>query len=154
MTEPKKWRWRTPPWVEGHIERYLSDDPEAARLWDASSAGVDKMIPSLLLTTRGRRSGEPRHSPLIYGELGGRYVIVASKGGFPDHPLWYLNIEANPEVEIRVGAKQLRAHARTVHGAERAQIWTEMLKLYPPFDEYQARAKDREIPVVVLDPIG
>ncbi len=153
MSEQKKWVWKTPPWVPGHIEKYLTD-PEAAHLWDASVGGVEKMLPTLLLTTKGRKSGEDRHSPLLYQEFNGRWVIIGSKGGFPAHPAWYLNLMANPEAEVRVGAKRAKVKARLAAGAERARYWASMRESYPPFEEYQDRAKDREIPVVVLEPIG
>jgi deazaflavin-dependent oxidoreductase (nitroreductase family) len=152
MAEQKKWVWKTPPWVPGHIERYLTD-PEGAHLWDASVGGVQAMLPTLLLTTIGRKSGEPRHSPLLYQPTGDAYVIIGSKGGFPSDPAWYLNLMANKEAEIRVGAKHLKVRARVAEGEERAKLWAQMRESYPPFDEYQERAKDREIPVVVLDPI-
>ena len=151
--QPKKWVWKTPPWVPGHIEKYLSD-PEAAHMWDAGQAGASGALPTLLLTTTGRKSGEARHSPLIYAEDGEAYVVIASKGGFPSDPAWYLNLTANPEAEIRVGPKRLRVRARTAHGEERARIWAKMRDIYAPYDDYQARAKTREIPVVVLEPIG
>lgn len=153
MSEKKKWVWKTPHWVPGHIEKYLTD-PEAAHLWDASVGGVDKLLPTLLLTTTGRKSGEPRHSPLLYQEFDGRWVIIGSKGGFPDHPAWYLNLMADPHAEVRVGAKRAKVKARIASGEERARYWTSMAQNYPPFDEYQARAGDREIPVVVLEPVG
>ena len=85
MAEQKKWVWKTPPWVPGHIERYLTD-PEGAHLWDASVGGVHAMLPTLLLTTTGRKSGEPRHSPLLYQPTGDAYVVIGSKGGFPTDP--------------------------------------------------------------------
>jgi len=152
MEEPKKkWVWRTPPWVPGHIEKYLTD-PEAAHLWDASTAGVNKMMPTLLLTTTGRKSGEPRHSPLLYQHIDGKYVIIGSKGGYPDHPAWYLNLQANPEVELQVGTKKLKARARTVSGAERQKLWDDAIVWWPPYVDYQKKTA-REIPVVVLDPM-
>jgi deazaflavin-dependent oxidoreductase (nitroreductase family) len=95
-----------------------------------------------------------RHSPLIYQQVGDNYVVVASKGGDPKHPAWYLNLLAEPEAEIRVGVKRMRARARTAVDAERADLWAIMSKAYPPYDDYQARAKGREIPVVVLEPIA
>ena len=154
MEEPKKkWVWRTPPWVPGHIEKYLTD-PEAAHLWDASTAGVNKMMPTLLLTTTGRKSGEPRHSPLLYQHIDGKYVIIGSKGGYPDHPAWFLNLQANPEAEIRVASKKLKVRARVTSGDERARIWSSMREAYPPFDDYEARAEGREIPVIALEPVG
>jgi len=152
MAEEKKKVWRTPPWVDSHIERYLND-PANAVMWDANGAGYDAQVQTLLLTTTGRKSGEPRHSPLIFKAFGDGYVVIASKGGWADNPAWYENLAANPNAEIRVGAKQLKVRARTVGEPERSKIWTEMAKLYPPYDDYQRRAKDREIPVVMLDPV-
>jgi deazaflavin-dependent oxidoreductase (nitroreductase family) len=156
MSEQKKtWVWETPSWVPGHIEKYLTD-PEAAHLWDASSAGVDKMMPTLLLTTTGRKSGEPRHSPLLYKEFDGKYVIIGSKGGYPDHPAWYLNLQANPEAEIRVASKHMKARARVVTGDERKRYWDAMQADYAPFADYERRAsaKGREIPVIAMEPLG
>ena len=108
-------------------------------------------VPSLLLTTTGRKSGEKFIFPLFYGEDGGRYFVIASKGGAPKHPQWYLNLEANPEVEVQVGTKKLKARARTATGGERARLWQESLKFWPPYADYQKKT-DREIPVVVLEP--
>lgn len=153
MTEPKKWVWRTPPWVPGHIEAYLTD-PESAHLWDASVGGVEKMLPTLLLTTKGRKSGEDRHSPLLYQEFDGRWVVIGSKGGFPTHPAWYLNLMADPQAEVRVASKRAKVTARLAAGAERARYWEAMAASYPPFEEYRARAGEREIPVVVLEPVA
>ena len=97
-------------------------------------------------------SGEPRSLPLIYGSTGDSYIIIASKGGMPTHPVWYLNLEAKPECELMVGAKAVSAHARTVTGKERERIWNLMAEIYPPYLDYQ-KATEREIPVIVLDPI-
>lgn len=145
----KEWVWRTPSWVPGHIERYLTD-PQSAHLWDSTRAGGPGVVPSLLLTTTGRRSGEPRHAPLIYGATGNGYCIIASKGGYPSHPDWYLNLLAQPECDVRVGSGPRRARAREARGQEREQLWELMRGIYPPFDDYQART-DRDIPVIVLD---
>jgi len=90
--------------------------------------------------------------PLIYGEADGNYVIVASKGGAPEHPGWYLNLTAKPEVEVQVLANRFRAKARTVTGEERARLWQKMAAIYPPYNAYQKKT-DREIPVVVLEKI-
>jgi deazaflavin-dependent oxidoreductase (nitroreductase family) len=138
-------------WVEEHIRLYKTD-PEKAHLWDSSMAGgTQGMIPTLLLTTTGRKSGKAQSTPLIYSEQCKGFAVIASKGGAPTHPAWYLNLEANPDVEIQVGPKHYHARARTAGPEERAAIWADMLKLYPPYDRYQARAP-REIPVVVFDP--
>lgn len=149
MSKKKKWVWKTPPWVPDHIQRYL-DDPESARMWDATAAGGPGMVTTLLLTSTGRRTGEPRLSPLIYQEVEGGFAVIASKGGYPDHPAWYLNLEANPECHIHVGAKEYTATARTIEGPEREAIWKKMMAVYPAYDDYQART-DRRIPVVLLE---
>jgi proline iminopeptidase len=107
-------------------------------------------VPTLLLTTAGRRSGQPITMPLIYGEVGGKYVVVASKGGAPTHPGWYLNLVAQPAVEVQVRADRFRATARTATGEERARLWQTMAAIYPPYNAYQAKTQ-REIPVVVLE---
>ena len=78
-------------------------------------------------------------------------MIVASKGGFPTHPSWYLNLVDTPEVEVRVGKDQFNAKARDAEGAEREKLWQQMAEIYPPYNDYQASAKDRQIPVVVLE---
>jgi deazaflavin-dependent oxidoreductase (nitroreductase family) len=139
------------PWIAEHIRLYQSD-PEKARMWDSAALGGPGLLPTLLLTTTGRKSGEPRPLPLIYGELGESYVVIASKGGMPSHPSWYLNLQAKPECELMVGAKAVSARARVAEGPEREQIWAQMEKIYPPYNDYQ-KATERTIPVVVLDPV-
>ena len=140
------------PWIAEHIELYKTD-PEKAHMWDSSVAGGEGLLPTLLLTTTGRRSGKPRPIPLIYGEVEGGYAVIASKGGFPKHPLWYENLQARPECQLQVGAKACTARARTAEGDERARIWRQMAEIYPPYDAYQKNAANREIPVVVLEPV-
>ena len=137
-------------WIADHIALYKSD-PEKAHMWDSGAAGGTGPLPTLLLTTVGRKTGEPRALPLIYGNLGDSYVIIASKGGMPDHPLWFRNLEANPECDLMVGAKAVSARSRVATGEEREKIWKMMAEIYPPYLDYQERT-DREIPVIVLDP--
>ncbi len=139
------------PWIAEHIKLYRTD-PEKAHMWDSTPVGGPGLLPTLLLTTRGRKSGEPRALPLIYGDVGNSYVVIASKGGMPKHPLWYMNLEAHPECEVQVGAKQQRARARVAAGEEREQLWKRMVEIYPPYADYQ-KATERIIPVVVLEPI-
>ncbi len=141
------------PWIAEHIALYKSD-PEKAHHWDSTPLGGPGVLPTLLLTTIGRKSGEPRPLPLIYGEADGAYVIIASKGGMPNHPIWFLNLEANPECDLMVGPKPVKARARIAEGDEREALWKQMAEIYPPYDDYQKSAGDRVIPVVVLDPIG
>jgi len=103
------------PWIAAHIELYRTD-PEKARLWDSTPLGGPGLLPTLLLTTKGRKTGAPRPLPLIYGSAGRSYVVIASKGGMPKHPLWYENLVANPACEIQVGAKRSAARARVAEG--------------------------------------
>ncbi|MCR9094256.1 MAG: nitroreductase family deazaflavin-dependent oxidoreductase [bacterium] len=140
------------PWIAEHIELY-EKDPEKAHMWDSSHLGGPGILPTLLLTTTGRKTGEKRSLPLIYKEIDGAYVIIASKGGMPNHPIWFLNLEANPACDLMVGAKPVKARARVAEGEERTKLWAELAELYPPYDDYQTNAGERVIPVVVLDPV-
>ena len=139
-------------WQRAHLERYLATDGAEGHQWHSPRPGVKGPVPTLLLTTTGRRSGKPFVLPLIYGEADGSCVVVASKGGAPEHPGWYLNLSAMPEVGVQVLAKRFRAKARTATGTERESLWKTMAALFPPYNEYQQKA-GREIPVVVLDPM-
>ena len=139
-----------PQWIGEHLRRYVESDGADGHLWDTTAVGGPGPVPTLLLTTAGRRSGQPITMPLIYGEVGGKYVVVASKGGAPTHPGWYLNLAAQPAVEVQVRADRFRATARTATGEERARLWQTMAAIYPPYNAYQAKTQ-REIPVVVLE---
>lgn len=140
-----------PGWIRDHIQLYLTD-PEAAHHWDSTPAGGSGTLPALLLITRGRKSGEQKLLPLIYKKVGDAYVIIASKGGAPSHPAWYLNLKAAPDCDIKVGALDVAVTARVATGAERADLWQQLAEVYPPYNDYQKNAGSREIPVVVLDP--
>lgn len=142
-----------PDWIRDHLRRYLESDGADGHMWDSTVVGGPGPLPTLLLTTRGRRSGKRLILPLIYGDTPKGPVIVASKGGAPTHPAWYLNLTAQPEVEVQVGPKRFRAKARTVTGSERSALWKQMVGIYPPYTDYQKRT-EREIPVVVLEPLG
>lgn len=107
--------------------------------------------PVLLLITTGRKSGKPRTSPLLYLKEGDTYVIVASKGGMSHDPLWFKNLEANPEVEIEIGTRRMPMTARRASDAEKATLWPKLVAMYRDYDDYQART-DRNIPVVLLTP--
>jgi len=130
-------------WVNQHIKEYAGSGGQQGYLW--------RGYPTLLLTTRGRKSGKLRRTALIYGQDGPNYLVVASKGGAPKHPLWYLNLSANPDVEIQVRGDKIAGRARTATPDERPRLWKLMAHIYPPYDEYQARA-GREIPVVIIEP--
>lgn len=107
--------------------------------------------PVLLLTTVGRKSGQPRVAPLIYARDGERLLIVASKGGMDHHPLWYRNLVARPEVEVQVGAETRPMRARTATREEKAALWPRVVEVYRDYDDYQARTT-RDIPLVILEP--
>ena len=130
---------------EEHVRRYRETGGEVGQIWREGST-------VLLLTTTGRRSGEPRTTPLIYAQDGDHFVIVASKGGAPDDPGWYLNLAKTPNVELQVGSEVFRAHAHTASGEERERLWREANEVWPHYDEYAGKT-DREIPVVVLERI-
>lgn len=142
-----------PGWIREHIELYLSD-PEKAHMWDSSALGGPGVLPTLLLITKGRKSGEERPLPLIYKKVGDNYVIIASKGGAPSHPVWYLNLVADRQCTIHVGAEQYKVVARDAEGAEREDLWQQLAEVYPPYNDYQSAAGDRQIPVVVLEPVA
>ncbi len=141
-----------PSWITDHIKLYL-EDPDKAHMWDSAPVGGPGVLPTLLLTTTGRKSGEPRMLPLLYQQVDAGFVIIASKGGAPSHPAWFLNLLENPGCEIRVGSDYYRVTARIAEGDERAELWQVMVDLYAPYDEYQAKT-DRQIPVVVLEPLA
>jgi deazaflavin-dependent oxidoreductase (nitroreductase family) len=101
----------------------------------------------------GRKSQEPRTTPLVFGRDGDNYLVIGSKGGRPTHPAWYLNLVANPQVELQVGAEIFSATAHTATGDERAKLWEQMRSVYPLYDEYEVRIGEaREIPLVVFTP--
>jgi len=123
-------------------------------LYQASGGRIGgrfKAAPVLLLTTTGRKSGKRRTTPLLYGEDAGRYVIVASVGGAPKHPAWYLNLRADAAAAIQMGGRTLAVHAEMAAPEERARLWTVMTQMYAPYDDYQAKTS-REIPLVILTP--
>ena len=143
-----------PQWMKDHVDRYLKSGGTDGHLYTLSRPGApDLTVPSLLLTTTGRKSGQRYMFPLFYGRDGGSYFVIASKGGAPEHPGWYSNILAHPLVDIQVGTDKLQARARTAAGEERARLWTHAVEIFPPYADYQVKSGSREIPVVVLDPV-
>ncbi len=109
--------------------------------------------PVLLLNTSGRKTGRRRTTPLLYLRDGDRYVTVASNGGTRDHPVWWLNLKAHPEATVEVGDSEVRVRAEETDPEEKARLWQKLVEMYPSYEDYQ-RKTDREIPVVVLHPIG
>ena len=126
-----------------HVKRYIETDGEEGHDWRRGA-------PILLLTTTGRKSGRKITKPLIYQPHGDDYLVVASKGGAPRPPAWYLNLEANPEVEVQVRADRFKARARAATPEEKPELWQRMVAVWPDYDEYQKRT-DRPIPVVILE---
>ena len=141
-----------PDWIKNHLARYLATDGADGYLWDASLGGGKGLVPTLLLTTVGRKSGRVLTLPLIFGRSALDYVVVASKGGAPTDPAWYLNLQANPQVQVQVKAEKFAAHARTAQGDERATLWAKMVDIYGPYAQYQTKTP-RQIPIVVLEPV-
>ena len=130
-----------------HVQRYVETDGEEGHEWQAGTS-------VLILTTTGRRSGEPRSTPLIYGRDGDRYLVVASKGGDPKAPGWYHNLKANPKIEINVGPKRFAVTAKPVlpDDPDYARLWQIVNKNNANrYEAYQKRTS-RPIPVVVLTP--
>ncbi|HVO54813.1 MAG TPA: nitroreductase family deazaflavin-dependent oxidoreductase [Solirubrobacterales bacterium] len=125
-----------------HVDRYRATDGAEGHDWQGTQ--------TLLLTTVGRKSGEQRTAPLIYAPDGEAFAIVASKGGSDEPPAWYLNLTANPEVEVQVQGDRFRARARTASSEEKARLWPTLVAEWPSYDEYQ-RKTQREIPIVLLE---
>ncbi len=140
----------TPGWQQRHVELYLKSDGAEGHVLDFKRPGVPE-VNCLLLQTTGRKSHAPKTSPLIYGKDGGGFVVVASRGGAPDHPAWFLNLRDQPEIRFQVVDKKYRGVARITAGAERERLFRMMAGLFPPYTDYQAKTA-REIPVVVLEP--
>ena len=121
-------------------------------LYRASGGKLGKTFlgtPILLLTTTGRRTGRPRTWPLTYLPEGENLIVVASNGGQPNHPAWYLNLRANPRVSVQLGERNYTMIAQTVKEDERARLWSRVIEEYPAYAEYQKKT-NRQIPVVVL----
>ncbi|WP_091558192.1 nitroreductase family deazaflavin-dependent oxidoreductase [Micromonospora pattaloongensis] len=128
-------------WQREHAERYVATDGAEGHLWNG--------VPTLLLTTRGRRSGQARRTPLIYGQDGDDYLVVASSGGSDTPPAWYRNLSADPRVRVQVAADRFDATARAASAEEKARLWPVMTAIWPAYDEYQQKTS-RDIPVVIL----
>ena len=128
---------------EEHVRRYRETDGEEGHIWREGST-------VLLLTTKGRKTGNETTTPLIYATDGDNPVIVASKGGAPEHPGWYLNLEKNPEAEVQILGDVFRVRARTAEGEERERLWEVVNEVWPHYAEYQEKT-DRVLPVVVLE---
>lgn len=130
-------------WVAEHTRRYLASGGTEGHEWNG--------LRTLVLATTGRRTGEPRRTCLIYGTSGDDFVVVASKGGDPEHPAWFKNLEAEPSVGVQAGTRRFTARARVASPAERERLWPEMVRIFPLYEEY-AQKTERVIPIVLLTP--
>ncbi|HVP29775.1 MAG TPA: nitroreductase family deazaflavin-dependent oxidoreductase [Myxococcota bacterium] len=126
-----------------HVRQYEATGGKVGHDWNGTSC--------LVLHTLGRKSGKTRKFPLIYGRDGEDYVIVASRGGSPEHPGWYKNLLAHPDVTIQVRDRLIPVTARTGTAADKARVWSTMTAQWPDYDAYQAKTK-RDIPVILLRP--
>ncbi len=142
MSEPE---YEPSPWepIAEHVEKYLSTNGEDGGVWmDA---------PTIILSTVGRKTGKLRRTPLIRVKDGDDYLVVASMGGAPQHPVWYLNLVANPEVTIQDMAEVHELRARVADDDEKARRWPAAAAVWPDYDKYQA-STDRNIPLVICEP--
>jgi deazaflavin-dependent oxidoreductase (nitroreductase family) len=136
-------------WKDDHLGMYLRSGGTEGHIVDVSDIGGHKFTTTLLLQLVGRKSGTTRINPLIYGDIGGEVVVVASKGGADHHPAWYLNIQNSPEISFQIASQAFRGKWREPVGAERAKVWDFMVGIFPPYKSYQA-STEREIPLVML----
>jgi deazaflavin-dependent oxidoreductase (nitroreductase family) len=149
---------------ESSNERDLSGPARLAlKLGSGAHAGVYRATggklfgrigksPILLLNTVGRKSGRKRTSPLLYVVNDEDFVVIASKGGAPTHPAWYLNLRANPDAMVEVGDREVRVRAEEADSEEKARLWQKMVEMYPTYEDYQEKT-EREIPLLVLHPV-
>jgi deazaflavin-dependent oxidoreductase (nitroreductase family) len=150
---------------EKSTERDLSGPARLAlKLGSGAHAGVYRATggklfgrmgksPILLLNTVGRKSGKKRTSPLLYVMDGEDFVIIASKGGAPTHPAWYLNLRNDPEATVEIGDREVRVRAEEADSEAKARLWRKMVEMYPTYDDYQKKT-EREIPLLILHPVS
>lgn len=159
MTAPARPPGLDSPWTVKIIKWMSAANVRAFRLtggrlgskWRIGSA-FPRGIPVCLVTVTGRKSGRPRTSPLLYLPDGGRVILVASQGGLPKHPMWYLNLVANPEVTMQTRKQVRRMRTRVADPVERAELWPRLVEMYADFNNYQSWT-EREIPVVICEPV-
>lgn len=148
MTEVER---ATLAFVAQHRDKYLASGGREGHILDYRHLGGHRFTTTLLMQNTGRKSGETRITPLIYGDLNGEIAIVASKGGADVHPGWYWNVKAVDELTIQIGGQAFRCTWREPVGEERAKVWAFMCELYPPYIAYQA-GTEREIPIILFQP--
>jgi deazaflavin-dependent oxidoreductase (nitroreductase family) len=152
MTYEAKISANLPAWIQDHLTRYINSDGEDGYWWDAGLGGdTEGKVATLLLTTVGRKSGNTLTLPLIFGRDGNNIIVIASKGGSPAHPAWYLNLMAKGEAGLQIKAEKFTVSASIAEGEAHERIWKMMEAIYPPYKDYQSKT-DRKIPVVILTP--
>ena len=142
MTNPNESR---NSWIQDHLHSYISTDGKDGHIW--------RGVPTLLLTTTGRLSGKLHTTPLIYGKFEDKFLIIASRGGAPAHPQWYLNIVNNPKIGIQVLSDKFQANGRTANDEEKPKLWKIMSEIWPSYDDYQQKT-DRSIPLVIIEKVN
>jgi deazaflavin-dependent oxidoreductase (nitroreductase family) len=141
--------------IDGEYEpspwKFAADQVELYERTGGAEGNTLQGKPVIILTTKGRKSGKVRKTPLMRVEDGGRYAVIASLGGAPKHPVWYLNLVESSEVTLQDGPRVMELRAREAQGDERERWWKRAAEAWPAYDEYQQKT-DRKIPVIVLDP--
>jgi deazaflavin-dependent oxidoreductase (nitroreductase family) len=139
-------------WITAHRDTYLRSGGAEGHVVDGRGSGGHFFATNCLIKVKGRKSGKTLITPLSYGAIGGEVVIVASKGGSDEHPSWYLNLRASPEVDFQIATQAFRASWREPAGAERQKVWDFIVDCYPFYATYQA-STSRIIPVVLMKPL-
>jgi deazaflavin-dependent oxidoreductase (nitroreductase family) len=140
-------------WIANHRDMYLRSGGAQGHIMDVSEVGGHAFTTHCLIRVKGRKSGKTQIVPLIYGDIAGEVVIVASKGGSDKNPDWYHNLRAGDEVDVQIATQAFRASWREPEGEERHRIWDFISHVYPPYLSYQ-RATTRHIPVIMMSPVA
>lgn len=137
-------------WIEDHTRAYVGSRGVEGHILDMEMLGGHKITPTLLLRHVGRKSGAVRYAPVIYGCIGGKLIVIASRGGADVDPAWYTNIEAaSGALDLQIATQAFHGTWREAAGEEREEIWAFMRQVYPPYDTYRAKT-ERHIPVMVI----
>jgi len=145
-------RARMGEWLADHKRRYLSSGGVDGHVEDMTAQGAHAFTTNCMIRYTGRKSGRTYINPLIYNDIGGEVVLVASKGGSDAHPIWYLNLIEQPTIDFQVGTQAFRGTWRIAEGEERAALWPLLVKAFPTYERYQA-STSREIPLILLKPV-
>lgn len=139
--------------IKDHRRLYRTTGGRDGHIVNTGVVGTPRFSPTLVLKTVGRKTGKPQIAPLTYGLFGQEWVVIASKGGAPEHPAWYLNLQPAPTCEMQIATQSFRCRWREAEGEERQRAWDYMCGLYAPYADYERTARGRVIPVIMLLPI-